>query len=55
MLVELKWDHSAQTAPNQILDKRYPESLEEYKGNMLLIGVSYDKKTRKHECRIVRA
>lgn len=54
MLVELKWDHSAQTAPNQILDKRYPESLEEYKGNMLLIGVSYDKKTRKHECRIVR-
>ena len=52
LLVELKWDKGADTAIRQIKEKKYPKSLEGYTGNILLVGVSYDKKTRKHECRI---
>ena len=54
MLVELKWDKSADTALKQIEDKRYPKGLEEYKDNLLLVGINYDKATRKHECVITR-
>ena len=28
------------------------ESLEEYKNNMLLVGINYDRKTKTHECKI---
>lgn len=50
LLVELKWNQSVQTAITQIKDKNYPQSLQEYQGNILLVGVNYDKKTKKHEC-----
>ena len=36
----------------QIKDKKYFESLEEYKNNMLLVGINYDRKTKTHECKI---
>lgn len=52
MIVELKWDMGADTAIKQIHEKKYPKGLSEYKGNILLVGISYDKKTKKHECRI---
>ncbi len=52
MLVELKWDKYADTALKQIEEKNYPEALKDYKDNLLLVGINYDKKTRKHECRI---
>lgn len=55
MLVELKWDKSADSALKQIADKRYPKGLEEYRDNLLLVGINYDKAARKHECVIVRA
>ena len=50
MLVELKWDQSASTAISQIHEKQYPEGLKEYAGNLLLVGISYDKETRQHQC-----
>ena len=50
LVVELKWDQSAEGAVAQIKKKQYCESLKEYQGNLLLVGVSYDKKTRKHQC-----
>lgn len=50
MLVELKWDKDADGAIRQIKEKKYVQSLEDYKGNLLMIGVNYDQKTRKHEC-----
>ncbi len=53
MIVELKWDQSADTAIKQIGEKEYPNSLKDYKDNLLLIGINYDRKTRKHECRII--
>lgn len=50
LIVELKWDQTAKGAINQIKKKQYFESLEEYQGNLLLVGINYDKKTREHEC-----
>ena len=50
MLVELKWDKSADAAIKQIKNKKYPKVLNDYKGNILLIGINYNKKSKKHEC-----
>ena len=52
LVVELKWDKMAEGAINQIKKKEYCQSLEEYKGNILLVGVNYNKKTKVHECMI---
>ena len=49
-MVELKWDKSARGALVQIKNKEYCRSLEEYQGNLILVGVNYDKKTKEHEC-----
>lgn len=52
LLVELKWNQNANTALEQIRDKQYPASLEQYTGNILLVGISYDRKDKKHQCLI---
>lgn len=52
MLVELKWDQDADTAITQIREKKYPKALEKYKENLMLVAISYDKKTKKHMCKI---
>lgn len=52
LVVELKWNKSAQTAIQQIKDRRYPDSLRNYTGKILLIGINYDKKSKKHESKI---
>ena len=54
LVVELKWNKSAEGAINQIKKKEYCKSLEEYRGNILLVGVNYNKKTKDHECIIER-
>ena len=50
MIVELKWDKSAEGAIEQIKTKKYVKALEEYKGNLLLIGVNYSKDRKEHQC-----
>lgn len=52
LVVELKWNETAQTAMHQIKEKQYPASLESYTGDMLMVGISYDKKSKKHQCLI---
>ena len=52
MIVELKWDKTAEGAIGQIKSKGYVSALKEYKGNILLVGINYEKKSRKHQCRI---
>ena len=52
LVVELKWDKNAEGAIQQIKEKEYCCSLEEYKGNLLLVGINYDKKTQVHTCKI---
>lgn len=50
MVVELKWDKKVETAIKQIKDKNYSDTVKQYNGDILLVGISYDKKTKKHEC-----
>ncbi len=50
LVVELKWNKNAKGAVEQIREKGYCQCLEEYQGNLLLVGVNYDKKTREHTC-----
>ena len=52
LVVELKWDKSAEGALEQVRKKEYCRSLEEYQGGLLLVGVNYDKKTKEHSCKI---
>ena len=52
MVIELKWDQDANAAIQQIKEKNYPKILEKYKDDLLLVGISYDKQTKKHTCRI---
>ncbi len=54
LLIELKWDKTAESALQQIKDKTYVEALKNYTGDILLIGINYDKKDKKHQCRIER-
>lgn len=53
LLIELKADGTeASGAIEQIKANNYPDSLKDYEIPILLVGVSYDKKTRKHSCKI---
>lgn len=52
LIVELKWDKTAEGAVAQIKNKKYAVALEDYKGNILLVGISYNKKSKEHQCRI---
>ena len=49
-VIELKWDKDAHGAIEQIKNKQYVEALKDYQGNLLLAGINYDKKTKKHSC-----
>ena len=55
MVVELKCNDSADSALAQIREKNYADSLKDYKGNLILVGINYDKKTKKHDCVIEKS
>ena len=56
LVIELKWNKGADAAISQIKDRRYPEVLKGYGGDILLVGINYDKDApvgkRKHSCKI---
>ena len=52
LVVELKWNKDVTTVLQQIKDKRYPESILNYTGDILLVGINYDKGTKEHQCLI---
>ena len=56
LVIELKSNKSAEGAIEQIRKRKYPEKLKCYGGEILLVGVNYDKDAepgkRKHSCRI---
>lgn len=54
ILVELKWDKPAEGALSQIKNKNYPSFLKGYGGDIVLVGITYDEKTKKHSCKIER-
>ena len=55
LVIELKFNHSADTAIDQIKQKNYPAQIAEYTGDILLVGISYDKESKQHTCRIERS
>ena len=50
LVVELKWNESAQGAIAQIKDRRYASWIADYTGDILLVGINYDKKSKEHAC-----
>lgn len=52
LLIELKWNKTADGAILQIKEKRYPEILERLATEILLVGINYDEKTQVHTCTI---
>lgn len=56
LVVELKYDKSADTAIQQMKDRHYTKALEGYVGEILLGGISYDKnkENKTHSCLIER-
>lgn len=52
LVIELKYNKSAVTAIQQIKDRHYTQALEGYIGEILLVGVNYDKscEDKPHTC-----
>ncbi len=52
MVVELKYDRSVSAAIQQIKDRQYTQAFEGYTGEILLVGVNYNKNTpdKPHSC-----
>lgn len=54
VVVELKWNKAAAAAIEQIKRQDYPAVLRHFTNHVLLVGISYDEKTKQHTCRIER-
>ena len=52
LIIELKWNKSVEAAINRIKSKKYPTALKDYGGDIVLVGINYDEKTKTHDCRI---
>ncbi len=50
LVVELKWDQSAKGALSQIKEKGHGDWILGYTGDVLLVGINYDKEKKSHEC-----
>ena len=53
IIVELKWDKTAETAIQQIKERKYTDGLRNYSGEVLLVGINYDaegKDNKHHTC-----
>jgi hypothetical protein len=55
IVVELKYGNAADTAISQIQQKNYPAKVAEYADQLLLVGISYDPKSKRHSCVITKA
>lgn len=54
LIVELKWDKSAEGAIGQIKERNYPAVLRDYGGEIVIVGINYNSKTKIHTCEIER-
>ena len=52
LVLELKWNKTADAAIRQIKEKDYLQSLSGYEGEIILVAVNYDKKNKVHSCSI---
>ena len=51
IILELKVNKEADSAISQIHRRQYPAKVE-YAGRLLLVGISYDRNSKQHSCRI---
>lgn len=54
LVVELKYDKNAEAAIRQIKDRQYTQAMEGYSGEIVLVGINYDKEGKVHSCVIER-
>ena len=54
IVVELKMEGGVDDAMRQIIDRHYADALSAFSGEVLRVGVSYDKKSKAHTCKIVK-
>ena len=52
LVIELKYNQSTDTAISQIKQKNYPANLANYAGDILIVGINYDKESKQHICKI---
>ena len=52
LVVELKWNKSADGAIKQIIDREYASWIKDYTGEILLVGINYSQETKTHTCMI---
>ncbi|MBD5393079.1 MAG: AAA family ATPase [Lachnospiraceae bacterium] len=50
LLIELKWNKTKEGAISQIKNKNYPQVLEGFGNEILLVGITYNEKSKKHTC-----
>lgn len=62
MLIELKYEKDSNTVIAQIHRQKVPDRLELYKGNLILVGINYDRSVKNgsvafkhHSCEIEKA
>ncbi|GFI54824.1 hypothetical protein IMSAGC022_01450 [Alistipes sp.] len=54
LVIELKYDKTANAAIQQIKDRQYTQALKGYTGEILLVGINYakERKDKPHSCKI---
>ena len=52
VLVELKWDKTTDTAIQQIHNRKYSSAFDDYQGEIVLVGVNYNKESKDKNTRV---
>lgn len=52
IVIELKWNRSAEGAIAQIKERSYAQKIFGYADEVILVGINYDKSTKEHSCKI---
>ena len=52
IVLELKFNHDADSTIDQIHRRQYPAKVAQYTGDLLLVGINYDCEKKTHECKI---
>ena len=54
LLIKVGWDRSVDEVIDHVNNYRYIDSLKKYATDILLVVVTYNRKLKKHECKIVK-
>lgn len=52
IIIEFKWNNDEKNAIHQIKEKEYYKVLRDYSGDVVLVGINYDKNSKQHKCEI---